>query len=87
MLRLGSGSSGGLRPAVFGGTGRQRVEHVTTQAPAVGVADVVDPAADAGIELGNADQTGVIGNGSWLQAESGFGRWRTACRFLDEEPT
>ncbi len=41
--------------AVFGGADRQRFENVAAEAPAVGMADVVDPALDAGVQLGEAD--------------------------------
>jgi hypothetical protein len=56
----GSGLARRDRPAVFGGTDRQRVEDVAAQAPAIGVADMGDLALDAGIELGIADFAGVI---------------------------
>ncbi len=46
---------------MLGRADRQRLQHVPAQAPAIGVADVVDPAPDAGIELGKADLAGVIG--------------------------
>ena len=47
--------------AVLGGADDQRLQDVPAQAPAVGVTNVVDPALDAGIELGEADLAGVIG--------------------------
>jgi len=48
------------RAAVLGGTDHQRVEHPLAQSPAVGMADVGDPAADAGVDLGEADLPGVV---------------------------
>lgn len=38
-------------PAVFGGTDRQRLQDVAAQAPGVGMANVIDPTLDAGVEL------------------------------------
>lgn len=35
--------------------------NTDTQSPAVGVADVVDPALDAGLQLSGADLAGMIG--------------------------
>ena len=41
------------------GTNHQRVEYVAAQSPGVGVADVVDPASDAGVEVSFAELAGV----------------------------
>src|SRR5512132_3420672 len=46
---------------MFGGADGERLKDMAARAPTVGVADVVDPALDAGIEFGIADLAGVIG--------------------------
>jgi hypothetical protein len=57
----GSGYPGRKRSPVLGGTNRQGVEHPLAQPPAVGVTDVGDPAADSGVDLGEAYLALVIG--------------------------
>jgi len=49
------------RAAVFGGADGEGVEDVAAQSPAVGVADMGDPALDGGIQLGKADFARMIG--------------------------
>ena len=60
--RIGAGlrSLRGFRAAVFGGTDRQAAKDMAAEAPAVGVADMVDPALDTVIQLSEADLAGVI---------------------------
>jgi hypothetical protein len=66
-----SSAPGRQRPAMLGGTDRQRFQDPLPQPPAVGMADVGDPAADAGVQLGEADVPRVIGGQPGMQAAVG----------------
>jgi len=45
---------------MLGRADHQRVEHLLSQAPAVGMAHVLDPAADACVQLGETDPACVV---------------------------
>jgi hypothetical protein len=84
----GSGAPGRQRPAVLRRADRERVRHALAKAPTVRIADMGDPAADAGVQLGEADVPSVMGGEPGTQAPVGvahLARLHQAMAGVDDE--